>query len=138
MSGQLSAEDVTSLSIACGQAFKATAKVLSAPPQCSPTLPLALEILAATDAALLITSAEAGAPQVLRQALLGWTETPRLVLATSWARHEPSAFLSCCDAGNSGAEQSQYWMLRGLGVFDLSSATGKEEILSFAKICCGA
>eukprot|EP01043_Picozoa_sp_COSAG02_P049805 COSAG02_NODE_5042_length_4700_cov_4.582790_2_plen_215_part_00 len=131
-SGELCAEDLTSLSVACGEAFKATAKVLSAPPQSSPTLPFALEILASTDAALSSTSGEAADLQRLRQALLGWIETPRLALATSWAQHEQT----CTSTSTSGFGDSNaqvFRAMRGLVLFDLSSSVGREEILSFAK-----
>lgn len=139
-SGELSAEDVASLSVSCGEAFKATAKVLSAPPQSSPTLPFALEILVATDAALSTTSSAGVDVQRLRQALLGWTETPRLVLAISWAQHEQSSTsttsTSTTGSGNSNTQVFRGRALRGLILFDLSSSVGREEILSFAKNCC--
>ena len=129
-------EDVASISVACGEAFKATAKVLSAPPQRSPTLPLALEILVATDAALSSTSDGAADLQLLRQALLGWTETPRLALATSWMQHEQSTpTASTSGTGDSNGLVFQGRALRGLIFFDLSSSVGREEILSFAKTC---
>ena len=121
------------LSIVCGKAFKATAKVLSAPPEHSPTLPLALEILVATDAALSATDVEAADLQLLRQALLGWTETPRLALATSWARH--GAYTPTRSIGAGGSDV-QAQTLRGLIFFDLASTTGREEILLFAKNYC--
>jgi hypothetical protein len=192
-SGALSAEDLASLSAACGEVFQAVAQVLRLPTESAPTLPLALELLELTAAALTTASLAAGsnsngegeqsmlplaaspskatpsgsaeaaaasaaaaaaaaaegsaggaALHLLRQALLGGAETPRLALVKGWARHchEDSAAAAAAISGsggggggewNEGEEGGPAAVMRGLVLLDLSSTTGREEILQLAR-----
>ena len=76
---KLSEAQLSALSEVCAEVWAAVRRVVCAPPERAASLPLALELLSCAVAA----EDDAGA----RSVLLGGATTPRLGLATGWARH---------------------------------------------------